>query len=72
MGMNYTIGICGAADRVQHLQTKLFPICTLQEKGIFDLTLFFTISNTSFSNHQNTLAVGVLLNIRVISIGFTY
>lgn len=38
--MNYTIGngfgINGAAagDRVQHLQTKLFPICTLQEKGI--------------------------------------
>lgn len=37
VGMNYTIGFgfgnCGAGDRVQHLQTKLFPLCTLQEKG---------------------------------------
>lgn len=35
--MNLTFGLGnGAGERVQHLQTRLFPICTLQEKGMED------------------------------------
>lgn len=38
--MNLTFGLGnGAGERVQHLQTRLFPICTLQEKGMEDRSI---------------------------------
>lgn len=34
--MTFHIGMAAAGERVQHLQTRLFPVCVLQDRGKYD------------------------------------